>query len=178
MLICLSRRMARIVGVLMVLVALVIGSPVFAGEDGDHCHDGFLFRLLAGGGYAGLYQEKTFTNDWEWTHIGGGGLHFAFGGSPVENFSLYLDTTLNFPQLIALGIGLGGYFPSNWYLDAAFGYSYMVNEYAAITLGKEWWVSRNWGVGIALRQTVAGHLPDFSGGVMLTTMLNFSATYN
>ncbi|MDD5307174.1 MAG: hypothetical protein PHU25_07620 [Deltaproteobacteria bacterium] len=145
---------------------------------GAETHDGFLFRVMAGGGYAGLYQKKASTDKWDWTHLGGGGVNLSFGGSPVNNLSLYFETALNFPQLFAAGFGIGGYVAGNVFIDGSIGYSFMVNEYAALTLGKEWWTSDEWGLGLALRETVAGALPRFPGGVMMTTFLFFTATYN
>ena len=105
-------------------------------------------------------------------------LSLALGGSPTEDMSLYFDLTLGFPNLVSAGVGIGGYLGSTWYIDAAFGYSYMVNQYLSLTIGKEWWVSEQWGLGLALKETVIGSLPDFKGGVMATTSLCLSATFN
>lgn len=94
-----------------------------------------------------------------------------------------------------VGIGMTYYFPSNFYLTGAVGLAESSYEHlgsttrtdagygANLMIGKEWWLSDNWGIGIAgqllytncpSKPSVPGK-PDFEStslGVL------FSATYN
>jgi len=145
---------------------------------GVRTHDGFLLRLMAGGGHVMLYQQNVSSGKWDDLNSGGGMLNLALGGSPTENLSIFFDLTLGFPNIVSAGIGIGGYFGNNWHVDAAFGYSFMANQYLSLTLGKEWWISEQWGMGVAVKGTVSGTLPDFKGGVLTTSYLCLTATYN
>lgn len=104
-------------------------------------------------------------------------------------------------DLIALGmyaLGVARYFvPSNWYVSgavgAAKGAASKKNPNDASTsdvggwgvggdfaVGKEWWVSDNWGLGIALQTYLAatqGHAGD-GPWTFLSIAAQFSATYN
>ena len=107
------------------------------------------------------------------------------------------NTSLSFPFF---GIGLTYYFmPVNLYLTGAVGFSYAQVEVDGVDrgssdvgfglnvdLGKEWWVSDNWGLGIAGRLWFS-EVPDEAGvpGVAVTDVdlsfralaILFSATY-
>jgi hypothetical protein len=93
--------------------------------------------------------------------------------------------------VIGIGPGIAYYFPSNVYVSATFAVAKLTiqedgEEVAesdtgfgvSAALGKEWWVSSQWGLGVA-GQMFLGTIPDgdaewSTAGVMLA----FSATYN
>ncbi|MCB9707801.1 MAG: hypothetical protein H6714_03275 [Myxococcales bacterium] len=96
-----------------------------------------------------------------------------------------------------LGVGLTYYLPSNFFLTFGAGLasqSFVYDdddiesdaEYGIGTrfmFGKEWWVSSDWGIGLAAQVSYAFILPDNSGDDSmkihaLTTSVLFSATYN
>lgn len=94
-----------------------------------------------------------------------------------------------------VGIGMTYYFPSNFYLTGAVGIAESSYEYLGSTTrtdkgygvnlmaGKEWWVSDNWGLGIAgqLLYTNCPSKPSAAGkpDVESTSFgVLFSATYN
>lgn len=94
-----------------------------------------------------------------------------------------------------VGVGLTYYFPSNFYLTGAVGVAKSKIETNGQTgetdsgyginlmVGKEWWVSENWGLGVA-GQLLYTSCPDkpingVKGDVNTTSVgLLFSATYN
>ncbi|MBN1770193.1 MAG: hypothetical protein JXB32_02935 [Deltaproteobacteria bacterium] len=136
---------------------------------GVETHDGLLLRLTVGGGF--VYNEEYVGEEFG----GGGGAALAAGYSPVENFSLYLEFTGNHPQAFGLGIGIGGYFGPNLFLDGVFGYSYDAGMYGAVVFGKEWWIADQWGLGVALRQTVSTWSLEFPT-LAASTFVCFTAT--
>jgi hypothetical protein len=138
------------------------GSPEIAPtpEEG-HVHDGFLFRAMLGGGYYYRYDEvvsynwypaRRYTKSLHWV---GGDAVFAFGGSPCANLHLYGEVVAGYPQ-VGTGFGIGGYLPGNWMIDASAGYAAVNAGYGALSIGKEWWVTPETGMGIVLRTTVYG----------------------
>lgn len=144
-------------------------------------HDGFLWRLALGVGYAGWVEEgwgyDYDERDSRWQHTGGGGLNMAFGGSWTDRYYLYLELNLNFPQLFGLGAGFGAYLGDNWFVDAAIGYHLSENGYLAATVGKEWWVGDQWLTGLSVRWmggTGWGGRNDWTTAVTL----NWSLTCN
>jgi hypothetical protein len=90
-------------------------------------------------------------------------------------------------------VGASYYFmPENIYLSMSFKYSgggisksSVDNGYGLqVSLGKEWWVSKNWGLGLALNisydyfsKTDPGY-PIITPLHVFTYGLSFSATYN
>jgi hypothetical protein len=116
--------------------------------------------------------------------------------SPTVKFNGRSATAVGTFSTTLIGIGLTNYFPSNnVYITGAVGIaksSFEANGKTSSTdngyginlmLGKEWWVSKDWGLGVAgqLLYTScpdpvnAGNKPDFK-----TTAFGilFSATYN
>lgn len=95
--------------------------------------------------------------------------------------------------VIGFGPGIAYYFPSNLYLSATLGLAQLTVQVdgeevgesetgfgVSAALGKEWWVSPQWGLGIA-GQLFMGSIPD--GGIDANwqtagVMLAFSATCN
>lgn len=100
--------------------------------------------------------------------------------------------------MVGIGPGLTYYLPSNLYLSATLAFSKLTIRYndpdfatthitdsdigvgVSGALGKEWWVSDRWGLGLA-GQLYLGSIPD--GGVnaqwnTASLLMAFSATYN
>ena len=148
-------------------------------------HDGFLWRLALGVGYAGWQEEYTFWNPYydsyetesNWVNLAGGGLNMAFGGSLSEALYLYGDFNLNFPQVFGLGVGFGTYLEDNWFVDAAIGYHLFACGYLAVTAGKEWWVGEQWLTGLSIRWMAGTGWIDEDDWVT-SVILNWSLTYN
>lgn len=161
---------------------------------GAHRHDGFFLRLAVGAGIGGLHSDGD--DDW------GGGGHFSFdiGASPIDNFVLHFRTAqhafaLNeasrpwdFATVSAWGIGGTWYFmPQNIYLTGSLGFAALnlldvdgrdVSDGdggfgCGLDVGKEWWVSDNWGLGIAGRLHYVSVEPCSSTGLGVL----FSASY-
>jgi hypothetical protein len=149
-----------------------------AQKHGVHMHDGFFLRLAPGIGSMSA-SEEVGSNKLEVSGVGGlfnfaiGGaitenfiIHFDASSVSVKDPTIKVngtsvstkDTTVS---TTLIGGGFTYYFPSNAYMTAAVGQSeakvksngteetsdkgFGVN----IMLGKEWWVSDNWGLGIA-----------------------------
>jgi hypothetical protein len=106
--------------------------------------------------------------------------------------------------VVGFGPGLAYYFPSNFFVGGTLAFSQLtVQQRSGVTtqnvansdtgfgvsamVGKEWWVSDSWGLGI-VGQLYVGSIPDHVGNlnggrtdISWTTagaMLGFSATYN
>lgn len=89
-----------------------------------------------------------------------------------------------------LGLGASYYLPSNFYFAGSLGPLIMMLETdrmesetdlggaAKLTVGKEWWVSPDWGLGMAF-ELLGGAVPDGDADWTVATLgLAFSATYN
>jgi hypothetical protein len=190
------------------LIISFVAADVLAGPR-DHM-DGFFMRLSAGGGAAKTeitYQGDTeeFSGATGDLNIALGGIvspNLAIHGtvwgwtltSPDYTFnnvtvqSVDADVTM-----VAIGAGLTYYFmPSNFYLSGSVGVGTLSLDAGAITfetdagavldltLGKEWWVGRRWGLGAAAGFSYHA-IPD--GGVDENWKgpgfgIRFSATYN
>ncbi|MBI5489164.1 MAG: hypothetical protein HY905_17645 [Deltaproteobacteria bacterium] len=143
-------------------------------------HDGFLWRLALGVGYTGWREHWDHyygEGRSEWGNLVGGGLNMAFGGSLTESLYLYFDFNLNFPQVLGLGVGFGGYLEDNWFVDAAIGYQVPTCGYLAVTAGKEWWVGEQWLTGLSLRW-MAGTGSLATKDWVTSVTLNWSLTNN
>jgi len=112
----------------------------------------------------------------------------------------FLGTFLSIPDYSALAltysVGLTRYFmPQNIYVSTSLGFKQMGVRYGNIfseasglglqaSVGKEWWVSKNWGLGLALNLSYDYFWATRSGYPTITPMhafaigLSFSATYN
>lgn len=173
----------------------VPAEPAEPAEDpGYRRHDGFMLRLSAGAGGGGLH----FDGDGHW----GGAGFFAFdiGGSPVENFVVHFrmshyafannDVSLlwDYVGVSTWGLGLTWYFmPFDIYLTASLAFANInlvrtgrFDDVSSdggfgtgLDVGKEWWVSKSWGLGLAAR--VVYVTTDIYSSTGLGVV--FSATY-
>ncbi|NTW88805.1 MAG: hypothetical protein HGB26_06725 [Desulfobulbaceae bacterium] len=176
-----------------------------------HTHDGFFLRLAPGLGW--MSTSEKYAGDKLETSGSSGLFNFAIGGAVAENLIVHFDMTsvstsdpkvkingvssTSYGDLSTslIGIGLTKYFSSNAYLTGvigiantefeSYGTTYETdNGYGMhIMLGKEWWVSENWGLGVA-GQLLYASCPDPVGNGdkpdLKTTSIGvlFSATYN
>lgn len=182
-----------------------------ANAEGEHMHDGFFLRLAPGLGVMSS-TESLGGNKAEYSGSSGH-FNFAIGGAIVENFIIHLDLssvviseptakvngqTVTAPNDYAtsvLGLGMTYYLPSNFYLTGAVGtaktslkangktYETDSGVGVNVMVGKEWWVSDNWGLGVA-GQWLYTKCPDkaangTSADVKTSAFgVLFSATYN
>jgi len=96
--------------------------------------------------------------------------------------------------VVGIGPGVAYYFPSNLYVSATLAASRLTVQQGGMDVahtdtgfgvsamvGKEWWVTQKWGVGVG-GQLYVGSIPDSTQGSPSWTtagaMLAFSATYN
>lgn len=199
--------------VLAIICAAVVSSVFCgnARAEGEHQHDGFFLRLAPGLGT--MSASETIGSSKIEISGASGLFNFGLGGAIAENLILHLDVasvsvsdpTVKFNGASAtaygdvsttlMGIGLTSYFASNVYLTGSIGIAKSKFESHGVTyetdngyginlmLGKEWWISDNWGLGVA-GQLLYTSCPDPSGfGTSYdykTTSLGvlFSATYN
>ena len=189
-------------------------AAIDVGNDSKHKHDGFYLRLATGGGgtaaveeYAG--NEFMISGESSNTTIGIG---YALRENFIVNVDIFgsimvdpelelngevigdTDAEVTFSNI---GLGLTYYImPSNFYLSGSFGFAMasIETDYATfdtdlgyglnMMIGKEWWVSDNWGLGIAAHLFYSV-IPDNDDYIEEETYLNtasigilFSATFN
>ncbi len=185
------------------------GKRAAASRAGDvHVHEGFFLRMTFGLGYSRAICSETsdvyFHGLALFTDFAIGGsvtrnlaLHVSIFGHSV----LYGKAQPDGQEAILLGYGFGGGLtyhiqPVNLYLSAAFGVGFHASAAigtndASFTLskagfamefllGKEWWVSENWGLGIAT-QLIYMYLPDKNADFHWNDVgigLLMTATYN
>ncbi len=167
-------------------------------ESGDYSHEGFFLRLQLGPGGSSVSREGE-----SWSGMGLG-MGLAIGGSPVPNFALHLDlqTTWMFSPdsdvngigMQLLGLGVTWYImPVDIFLSGNFGIGWLAFENDAgqskdtsagpafdATIGKEWWVGSDWGIGVA-GQFLFMRVKDYTDEEPLTAFavnVLFTATYN
>jgi hypothetical protein len=173
-------------------------------------HDGFYFRIQAGGGSGYAKYEDLFE------FYGGAGLFsMHFGGTVAKDLILYgklSSSTLTNPDVTilgtfagetedttydvsAIGAGISYYLPYNFYISGSLdipvatltiGKEEGSSEAGLgfdLAVGKEWWISDNWGLGLAIN-TQFSRLTDkddsgkeYDLGNVFFGLL-FSATYN
>lgn len=177
-----------------------------------YVHDGFFLRLAPGFGW-NVTSSETGGTKLELSGVSGlfnfaiGAavsqdliLHLDISGVSTSDPKLTINGTEQPSNVTSsttslAGIGMTYYFPSNFYLTGAVGIAKSKNESGGneystdtgygvnIMAGKEWWVTDNWGLGIAGQflytncpdKEIAGVTPDVkstSFGILL------SATYN
>jgi hypothetical protein len=179
--------------------------------DTSHRHLGFYLRADLGLGYMSIKESTaagdlkiTGAAGFFGIHVGGAlsenvilGLH-VFDGA-LRNPKVELagrsgtanDTTAT---MVAYGPELTAYFmPQNLYLSMSVGISRVRADSngssgdsanglgAQLALGREWWVSEHWGLGLVGHVTGASNPDKGNGAPALTTLgfgLAFSATYN
>lgn len=199
--------------ILMIACAVITSSVFCgnASAEGEHIHDGFFLRLAPGLG--AMSASETIGNNKLEVSGASGLFNFGLGGAIAENLILHLDvasvstsdptvkvngasaTVYGDASTTLMGIGLTSYFASNAYLTGSIGIAKSKFESNGVTgetdngyginlmIGKEWWVSDNWGLGVA-GQLLYTSCPDPSGlgttSDYKTTSLGilFSATYN
>lgn len=177
-----------------------------------YVHDGFFLRLAPGFAWNAT-SEEAGGNSYKLSGMSGlfnfgiGGavaqdliLHLDLSGVSTSNPKVTINgnnvsSNVSSATTSMVGIGMTYYFPANFYLTGAVGMAQSSNESNGTTYktdngyginlmaGKEWWVSDDWGLGIAGQflytscpdKTVAGSRPDVKSS---SFGLMFSATYN
>jgi len=190
-------------------MCLMFSGAVFAQEEGTNEHDGFFLRFQLGAGYQSLtYQanpDVVFSGlAGNFVFQIGGALmnNFILFGEInsvlVDEPKVKVGSASGTAEGVSVSVvGLGGGFsyyvmPSNVYLSLSVtaskatledSYSSGESEYGlgtTLSLGKEWWVSENWGLGVALvgqfaymkDKGVSNKMYNYYGGIA------FSATFN
>jgi hypothetical protein len=171
----------------------------------EQTHDGFFLRMALGGGRMVTKSGDVTIAD------SNGSSSLTIGGALSENTILhveYASVSKRNPSIKwsdfkgrlngrlhtgLLGLGITHYFmPANAYVSATVGTASTTIEStgtfesdnglgAKVMLGKEWWVSDNWGLGIAGQVFYADCDGGLNGSKDIKTLvygLLFSATYN
>jgi outer membrane protein W len=191
--------MGRFVAVTVLVMGLLVPS-VSSAEDGPHQHKGFYMRLTTGVGY----HKTSGDGDVSLSGVGGIttlGFGWALFENFILNADIWgskvFSPKVSFPggsadlngSVLVDGIGAGVTYyvmPMNLYVAASVGATMLSAEIDGTSLesdtgfglnavvGKEWWVSDNWGLGIAGQVFYGKHDPSstIAGGLL------FSATYN
>jgi hypothetical protein len=202
-----SSRSAAAVAAALALV-LTVAPASRAGE--ARTHDGFLLRLSAGGGWAktsadtplGDAEASGPAGDVNFA-IGGAVapnliLHGTLWGWAVHEPDVEIGSLSGSPEDVTLdmsawGVGITYYvMPANLYLSPSVGAAELTIEEDGVsvstdigialdfTLGKEWWVGDNWGLGVAgavsLHKVPDGDLDEDWTGPSFA--VRFSATMN
>jgi len=186
-----------------------LATTALAPGPGHHRHDGFFLRFHLGVGAQSLSFDDTDSSlsggAGEFSLAIGGALSpslVLYGElwtsrvSEPEFENDFGDQTLEDTDLVtgALSLGLAYYFRSNLYLAGTLGAGSSnlsidgdvdedeaaVGPLMSFAVGKEWWVSSNWGLGVAGRLTVGALTnddTDTDAGLGTLSVL-FSATYN
>ncbi len=173
---------------------------------GFHEHDGLFLQFQVGGGaLRSAGGDLTLTGPAGSLSLAAGGtvyrgislyaLYFAdVDSSPTVKVTGVGSTTASNAthSLSGFGAGLSLYSASNYFVSAAFTMSRVSLEVNGTTgstkwgpgfrvnVGKEWWVSSDWGIGVSL-QVAGGNSKDDSLAADVGTTglaLCFSATYN
>ena len=163
---------------MLVILAIIstVASRAQAGGSRDH-EAGFFLRLSTGVG--GAKTERAEPAPGIEVSGPTGDLNIALGGTITRNLALHatffgwrasdptvneLDTGLNDATLAlgAVGLGITYYFmPINLYVSPSIGPAYLVTDLTNdseatglglgidFTVGKEWWVSDRWALGVA-----------------------------
>jgi hypothetical protein len=199
--------------ILMLACVVAVGSATCETADAEaYVHDGFFLRIAPGLGWndtssdsGGNTQELSGVCGLFNLAIGGAVaqdliVHLDLSGVniPDPDFSINGHDQSSYYSSAStslIGIGMTYYFPSNFYVTGVVGIAESSKEFNGTTIrsdtgfganvmaGKEWWISANWGIGIAGQflytncpeRPVAGARPDeesTSFGIL------FSATYN
>ncbi len=202
----------RFKAVLGAVAALIATAAQAQQAPGVHQHDGFFLRLDAGLGYlesketvAGTEAKVSGGGGEFGLAIGGaltenlilGGHLFALVASnpTVSNGGVSSSTSDSSWGLVGLGPQLTYYFmPANVYLSGTLALTRVTakqggadanSEYGGglqLAVGKEWWVSDNWGLGVAGQLFGSTNKANSSSNApTLSTWgaaVAFSATYN
>lgn len=197
----------------MIVCVVTVGSAFCDKSYAEaYVHDGFFLRLAPGFGWNETSSEAGGTT-LKMSGVSGlfnlgiGGavaqdliLHLDLSGVSTSDPKVTLNgveqsSNVSTSSTSMVGIGLTYYFPSNFYLTGAVGIAESSNEangstyktdkgYGAnVMVGKEWWVSDNWGLGLA-GQFLYTNCPDKPSSLgkpdVISTSFGvlFSATYN
>jgi hypothetical protein len=192
------------------VVASAPGRPMPAVEPpGSHRHDGLFLRLqLGGGALESKSSLRTFSGGGACLSMALGyslGDHLVLFGEVFDDLDTSpklsgvgsATTTAKAHGLVGYGLGAAWYFmPINAYLSVTGGIGLMsitLNEKAGktkigpigrLSLGKEWWLSAEWGLGLSLNfekgsmenQQVAGQVTETFDSTAYSVAL--SATFN
>ncbi len=164
---------------ILILIAASSAQALSERSIGGDRDSGFFLRLSAGFGFAGTEavvplgeittQELSFTGSAADLNLAVGGfvrpglaLHLTLMGWTIDEPSVdYGGLTITIPNdlsMTAIGGGITWYvLPSGLYLSASLGLGELNIEDAEsesglamdLTLGKEWWVSKQWSLGLA-----------------------------
>jgi hypothetical protein len=188
------------------LLAALVASTACA--DGSEQHDGFYLRMHLGGSYFsgstdaynatikggggtfGIAVGGAVADNWI---VYGEAFDDIAVDPKLESDSGEVDLNGNF-GIAGYGAGVAHYFmPLNLYLAGALDAAAIVVEApngdrartkfglgVNLMIGKEWWVSDNWGLGIAGQLVFAGGMKDEADASFRATAFGivFSATYN
>ena len=192
------------------LGALLLLAPSFTfAQGGVHEHDGFFLRLNIGYGYSNTTLEpEGVETSVSGDCISGGvavgavvapglALHASFFG-PMVSDPTFKDSEgegevsgLDLRWTV-MGAGLTYYFNSNVYFSGSLGVAEMEIDLKGeggttdsgvggeLMLGREWWVSDNWGLGVAGKFFLS-RVPDKGGDPVFVTTAGsvvLSATFN
>ncbi len=191
-------------------ILAVLTGPVAHAGGAAETHDGFYLRLNMGGGYTSMSTEVSGAK-LKVSGSGGGigvalggvvaGNLVVFGelfDNIVSNPTVTLDgvsvnTKDTSAGVVGVGPGAAYYLPMNMFVSGTLAFSRLVLDTGSATyrsntgigfsvkVGKEWWVSNNWGLGLC-GQFYAGTMKESSGGNPTWTTsafaILFSATYN
>lgn len=197
---CFRSILISILGVVVLAGAAAAGQP--------RTHDGFLLRLSAGAGGAKTSEDSSLevsgaSGDMNFAIGGMISPNFAIHGTifgwsltdPEVELTGYGSGELNGDlSMSAIGAGFTYYFmPANLYISPSVGVGTLTLDIDGLedfesdpglamdfTLGKEWWVSNSWGLGVA--GAVGYHsIPDKGTDEKISGSnvgIRFSATFN
>jgi hypothetical protein len=202
--------MKRIAKVVVALAALALGGTACA-QGASHQHDGFFFRPELGVAYlksSASQQGNDFAvygGAADLSVAVGGAvaenlilaahLYSTAASNPdVELNGVKGSTSDTTNGLVGIGPQITYYFmPVNLYLSGTLALTRIVTKSngvegktdfglgARFAVGKEWWVSDNWGLGIAAHLGLSSNKDQGAGAPTVgtwTSGISFSATYN
>ncbi|MCF0224770.1 MAG: outer membrane beta-barrel protein [Fibrobacter sp.] len=183
------------------VIFALLASVAFAES---HTHDGFFLNLALGAGY----QKTTLsTHDEDFDVAGGLGspaFNFKIGGRIVDNLILHASIINMYSAKVykqlkddysmigesMMGAGVTYYLPYNFFGTASLGMGRVFSvedddlDYSdygfglQAGVGKEWWVSDNWGLGVSAMFTYVSVSEDHVDCSAPGIAIMFSATYN
>lgn len=184
--------------------------PAYADPPGTHTHDGFYLRMFLGFGYTNMELEDADVTVGGTGGAFGIALGAAVSENLIVFAEIFDDIAMNptvkmggseidtedvSAGVVAIGGGIAYYFmPSNVYVSGTISAGQLTvrdgdrqvgeSDFGpglSLMVGKEWWVSPNWGVGGAL-QVYGGRMKDKGDNAPTwatsAIALTFSATYN
>lgn len=202
--------MRRIAKAVVALAVLALGSTAWA-QGAPHQHDGFFLRPELGIAYmkssaSQLGNDYAVYGGAADLSIAVGGavaenlilaahLYSTAASNPsVELNGLKASTSDTTSGLVGIGPQLTYYFmPVNLYLSGTLALTRLVAETngvesktdfgigARLAVGKEWWVSDNWGLGLSAHLGLSSNKDQGTDGARFgswTSGVSFSATYN